>query len=168
MGIRSFPVKVNQRGVAPVPPLSDVSIPAAERLSLLHHECFACGVCNRNGLNLHFEVDQNGLAQAVWQPSAQYRSYPDRVHGGVIATLMDSAIVHALFARGVAGVTAELVIRYLHGVAIDAPVHVSGWVESCRHRVYFCQAEVRQGGVLVVRASARFMEMRLPAPGARS
>jgi len=127
-------------------------------LEELHRDCFACGV-NHSGLNLHFDVGADGVATAVWRPSHAFRSYPDRVHGGVIATLLDSAIVHALFARGVAGVTAELTIRYLQSVNVTDPVHVTGWVESNRHGVYLCCAEVHQAGLLAVRATAKFMAL---------
>jgi len=133
--------------------------PPTGTLKDLHHECFACGIGNHAGLNLHFHLDHDGIANAVWKPSPAFRSYPDRVHGGVIATVLDSSIVHALFAKGVAGVTAELTIRYLHSVTITEPIHVRGWVESHRHGMYRCLAEVHQAGVLAVRASAKFMAM---------
>ncbi|MEI6034357.1 MAG: PaaI family thioesterase [Verrucomicrobiae bacterium] len=132
---------------------------APDALAELHRDCFACGVCNHSGLNLHFDVGADGVATAVWQPSAAFRSYSDRVHGGVIATLLDSAIVHALFAGGVAGVTAELTIRYLQSVNVTDSVHVTGWVESNKHGVYLCSAEVHQAGWLAVRACAKFMAM---------
>ena len=128
-----------------------------------HRACFACGVCNNGGLNLHFEIDSHGMAAAFWQPSPAFQSYPDRVHGGVIATLLDSAIVHALFARNVAGVTAEMTIRYLKSVGLRERVHVTGSVVSVRHGVYLCQAEVHQSGNCAVRASAKFMAMACPA-----
>jgi acyl-coenzyme A thioesterase PaaI-like protein len=131
-----------------------------------HRDCFACGGCNVHGLKLHFEVDENGVAAADWQPSGEFLSYADRVHGGIIATLLDSSMVHALFAQGVAGVTADLTIRYLQGVNIDDPIHVSGWVESTRLGIHLCRAEVRQVGNLVVRASAKFVAM--PDPPAYS
>ena len=129
-----------------------------------HRACFACGVCNSGGLNLHFEIDSNGMASAVWQPTSAFQSYPDRVHGGVIATLLDSAIVHALFARGVAGVTAEMTTRYLKSVGLQESVHVTGTVVSVRHGVYLCQAEVHQNRNCAVRASAKFMAMARPVP----
>jgi hypothetical protein len=30
-----------------------------------HHDCFACGVGNKGGLNLHFEIDSDGMASVV-------------------------------------------------------------------------------------------------------
>lgn len=122
-----------------------------------HHDCFACGGFNVHGLQLHFTVDAHGVASADWQPAPAFMSYADRVHGGVTATLLDSSMVHALFAKGVAGVTAELKIRYLQSLNIHDRVHVSGWVESNRHGVYLCRAAVYQGEVLAVRASAKFL-----------
>jgi len=127
-----------------------------------HRACFACGVCNPAGLKLHFEVDACGMASAVWQPSSAFQSYPDRLHGGVSATLLDSAMVHALSAKGIRGVTAELSIRYLQSVDLEQPLLVTGHVESKLHGVYLCRADVHQGGTHAVRATAKFMAMQPP------
>ena len=139
--------------------MNTIAITETAGLAGLHHDCFACGADNHDGLQLHFEVDANGVAAAAWQPSPVFRSYADRVHGGVIASLLDSAMVHALFARHIAGVTAELTIRYLQSVNLLEPDHVRGWVECERHGVYFCRAEVDQAGALAVRGSAKFLAM---------
>ena len=131
-----------------------------EDLDVSHRECFACGAYNGVGLRLHFEVSGDGVAMARWKPTAAFRSYPDRVHGGVIATLLDSSIVHALFAQGIAGVTAEMTVRYLRGMNVVDEVCVRGWVESTRHGIHFCRAEARQAESLVVKAAAKFMPYR--------
>lgn len=115
-----------------------------------------------DGLNLNFVINTNGMASAVWQPSPAFQSYPDRLHGGVIATLLDSAIVHALFAINVAGVTAELTIRYLKSVGLIDPVRVTGRVISKRHGLYLCEAEIYQNKDCAVRASAKFMTLASP------
>lgn len=131
----------------------------SEKRAELHPQCFACSVCHGHGLNLHFDVGPDGIASAVWKPSDAFGSYPDRIHGGVIATLMDSAMVHALFARDVAGVTAELTVRYQQGVTFHEPVHVTGWVESVRRGIFYCRAEVCQHDRLAAHATAKFMRM---------
>ena len=124
-----------------------------------HQDCFACGAGNDRGLGLRFEIGADGVAMADWQAPAGFRSYPDRLHGGVIATLLDSAMVHALFARGIAGVTAEMKIRYLQKVGLREPLQITASVVSERHGVFTCRADVHQGGVHAARASARFMAM---------
>ena len=125
----------------------------------LHRDCFACGVCNPLGLQLHFEVGEDGVAAATWSPSPEFTSYPDRVHGGIIATLLDSAMVHALFARNVTGVTVESKTRYQKPVKLPDPVRITGWVESVRHGVYLCRAEIQQERKRIVWTEAKFMAM---------
>jgi len=125
----------------------------------LHCGCFACGAANPAGLGLRYEVTAAGIATARWEPTATFRSYDDRIHGGVLATLLDGAMVHALFAAGVVGVTAELTIRYLHSVQVGVPVEVIGWVKSNRFGIYLCAAEIRQANTLAVKAAAKFMAL---------
>lgn len=140
--------------------MKDTNAITTEMLSALrdsHVDCFACGTGNDSGLSLHFEIGADGVASAVWQPLERFRSYANRLHGGVIATLLDCAMVHALFARGVAGVTAEMTVRYLHGIGFQDPLDITGCVVSERHGIMICRADIHQGGVRAVRASAKFM-----------
>lgn len=97
-------------------------------------------------------------------PLAKFKSYPDRLHGGVIATLADSAMVHALFAKGITGVTAEINIRYLEVVALDSPVRITGWVEGGSRRLHRCRAEVSQHGKVAVCATAKFVPLPSEKP----
>lgn len=136
-------------------------IETALEIKETHRGCFACGGGNAGGLRLHFEVDEGGIASAIWQPRDVFQSYPDRVHGGVIATLLDSAMVHALFAQGISGVTAEMNIRYLQSVSLEHPLLVTGYVESKKLGIYLCRADVQQNAAHVVRATAKFMAMPL-------
>jgi acyl-coenzyme A thioesterase PaaI-like protein len=145
-------------------PTADAAASAA--LTELHRECFACGDGSGAGLNLRFAPDADGAATALWVPSPQFKSYPDRVHGGIIATLLDSAIVHALVYRGVTGVTAELTLRYLHSVNLEDAVRLVGWVESSKLGMFLCRAELYQREVLAVRASAKFIAQSFSAPDA--
>ena len=124
-----------------------------------HDHCFACGKLHPAGLGLRFTADANDAVSAFWQPSATYQSYPDRLHGGVVSTLLDCAMVHALFARGVTGVTAELHVRYLRAASLSEPLWITGRVTSQRHSLYFCEAEVFQESLPVARAAAKFMAM---------
>lgn len=99
---------------------------------------------------------------ADWMPAGHHTGYHGQVHGGLIATLADSAMVHALATRGVAGVTAEMNLRYRHPVAPGRPLAVRGEVARSRHGIHYCVAELGQDGRVVVRANAKFMEIRDP------
>lgn len=125
----------------------------------MHPDCHACGASIPTGLKLRFVTDAQGAATADWQPSPAHQSYPDRLHGGVVATLLDAAMVHALFAKGVAGVTAELKIRYTRPVSTRSSLRVTGFHSTTRRGIFDCHAEIHQNGSRVVRADAKFMEM---------
>ena len=124
-----------------------------------HHNCFACGVASESGLGLRFEIDDCGVATADWQPSEYFQSYPDRLHGGIIATLLDCAMVHALFAKGIGGVTAEITIRYLQSVGWQQPLRVVGSFIKERHGLIMCQADIYQDGLHAAHATAKFMRI---------
>ncbi len=126
-----------------------------------HSGCFVCGGGHRSGLHLDCAADGNGGVRAVWQPSADFQSYPDRLHGGIIAALVDGAMVHALRAKGVDGVTAELNIRYLHSAALDRPLEIRATAEVLRHGLCRASALIRQDGRDIVKAAARFMAGRV-------
>ena len=70
-------------------------------------------------------------------------------------------MVHALFARGVNVVTAELHIRYLRAAGLGERLWITGRVVSRRHSLYFCEAEMFQESLPVARAAAKFMMMQL-------
>jgi acyl-coenzyme A thioesterase PaaI-like protein len=122
-----------------------------------HDHCFACGRLHPHGLGLRFTADAIGGVCAIWQPTATHQSYPGRLHGGITSTLLDCAMVHALFLQSITGVTAEIQIRYYQAVNLNDPLRIVGRVVSHRHSLYFCEAEVFQQSVLAARAMAKFM-----------
>jgi acyl-coenzyme A thioesterase PaaI-like protein len=154
----------------PLPPAQTPILAERDSGKDFHKGCFACGVCNPLGLHLHFYVREDGVAAAVWSPTPEYSSYPDRVHGGIIATLLDSAMVHALFAMDVAGVTVESTIRYRNPVKLYEPAHIAGWVDAVRHGLYLCRAEIHQADQRIVWNQAKFMSMpnMEPNPASRN
>lgn len=129
---------------------------------------FACAADGACGMRLRFQIETDGCASADWQPSPEFCSYPDRLHGGAIATLLDSAMLHALFAKGIGGVTAEITIRYRERIDPTRVVYVNGRVDSHRRGIYQCSAELRQADISAVRATAKFMAMKPPVTGRSS
>ena len=123
----------------------------------LHAHCFACAPGNENGLGFVFSADAEEVTHATWQPTPAFQSYDGRIHGGILATLMDASMVHALFARGIAGVTAEMTVRYHAPVVLGAEVSVATRLESQTHGLYRLYAEVHQNGALCAKAHAKFM-----------
>jgi acyl-coenzyme A thioesterase PaaI-like protein len=80
------------------------------------------------------------------------------LHGGVISAILDGAMTHCLLARGRSGVTARLIVRFLHPVAADRPVAVRAWLNDYSPPLYVLESELSQDGKLMARATAKFIE----------
>jgi uncharacterized protein (TIGR00369 family) len=67
------------------------------------------------------------------------------IHGGAIATLIDTVVVPAVgsaYDDFVNMLTIDLQIRYL-GAAVDTDLAAEGWITRRGRSILFCQAEVR-------------------------
>ena len=60
--------------------------------------CFACGQDNPNGLHMRFEVDEEKCL-AYYTPQEQHQSYPGRMHGGLVAVLLDEVTGNYLLCK---------------------------------------------------------------------
>lgn len=143
-----------------------VAAASDERLTALcareHARCFACRPSREDGLGLQFRVQPDGSVAATWTAPSGYESYPDILHGGLIATVLDSAMVHALFARGVVARTGELEIRYRRSVSAGQIVAIRAGLRQAYPPLYHIEAEMRQGENVCARARAKFMASQTP------
>lgn len=81
--------------------------------------CFGCSEKNPIGLQLKFtESDDHLLAN--WKPLETYQGYPNILHGGIIAALLDEIGGWCISVKiGTAGVTSEMTIKYLYPVYLS-------------------------------------------------
>ena len=121
-------------------------------IAACHAGCIACRSRETGGLGLRFAPGPDGSVEAVFTCDAHYQGYPDRLHGGVIAMLLDAAMTHWLFMHGVRGVTAKLNVRYHQPVRIETPAWVRARLVGERPPLHILQAEIVQADD--VRASA--------------
>jgi len=149
---------------------TDPQPPTAAALDALHDAehaaCFACGSPDTSpclGLRFRLSPDTSDVA-AEWRPPVWAIGYGGTVHGGLIATVLDSAMVHALFARGLLARTAELRIRYRHPVLPAAPCELAARLLRIRGPVFELEATLRQAGRLCARATSSFMNTPAPLP----
>ena len=123
-----------------------------------HPRCLMCGATNPLGMKLRFRVEDDGSVLAMFPCRELLQSYPETLHGGVIAALLDAAMTNALFAIGVVAVTAELDVRFVapvrlnHGAVIRASVD-----ETSSHPLYRVRSEIEQDQQTVARGFARFL-----------
>ena len=72
--------------------------------------CFVCGIDNKLSLNAQFLDLEDGSICGLFTTSPEHQGYPDRVHGGVIAAILDETIGRAVQTLNpeIFGVTIEM------------------------------------------------------------
>ena len=123
-----------------------------------HPFCFVCSGSNPMGLALRYERQPDGAVTASFIGHSALEGYPGRLHGGAIASLLDGAMTHCLFAHGIRAVTGELKVRYLGAVAAGEPASVQAWLDSAAHGLFQLRAEIAVAGTVRARATGKFVE----------
>ncbi len=72
--------------------------------------CFVCGPKNPIGLKLVFHFNGKTI-KTEFIPKKEHQGYLDIVHGGIISTLLDEAMVKLAIAMNMPAVTAQIDIR---------------------------------------------------------
>jgi uncharacterized protein (TIGR00369 family) len=127
------------------------------RYAFADHNCFACGDRNPIGMRLHIELGE-GTASTSWTPSDDYVGWEDKVHGGLLATLLDEVMAWAPSSYDSWAVTAEMNIRFRSPADPSERLDARAWVEQRRRRIYHVRGEVRGAdGRMVADARGRFL-----------
>jgi uncharacterized protein (TIGR00369 family) len=125
-----------------------------------HTHCLLCGAQNPIGLRLDFSVQDESTVSASFTGQWLLQGYAGVLHGGVISSLLDAAMTHCLFYRGIEAVTAELLVRYVRPVPVDAPMELRARIVSEIPPLYRLRAELRQAHRIMAYARAKFTPRR--------
>jgi len=123
-----------------------------------HPRCVVCSPANPSGLGLECIVMPDGSVKGEFAGSDVFEGYVGRLHGGVIAALLDGAMTNCLLAHGCEAFTAELTVRYRHPAAAKDRVTVRAWLTESRVPLHLLRAELRQNGQVKATAVGKFME----------
>jgi acyl-coenzyme A thioesterase PaaI-like protein len=130
--------------------------PAQSVRDIAHPGCVACSPTSPIGLRLSFQETPHGV-RTTFECATTFEGYPGVLHGGIIATILDGAMVNALFARGYQAVTAELLVRFRVPVAVQRKAVVEAHVARDLFPLFMTEASLTQDGQLKATASAKFM-----------
>lgn len=122
--------------------------------------CFACGVHNEHGLKLKFAVIDNHV-EAFFETNKRFEGWDNIIHGGIISTLLDEAMSHAVFKlNGATVVTAEMSVRFLKPVHAGKIIKVTGIIDCDCGRIIETSAQIEDEiGTLLAKAKARFFKV---------
>jgi len=122
--------------------------------------CFVCGKDNPRGLKLRFIRDGSAV-KAEFIPDITFAGYRDIVHGGIVSSVLDEAIVWAAYvSEGRFGVTAEINVRFSRPVPIEKMCIVRGRVIESKRRICMCEASLTdKDGSIFAQASGKVLLM---------
>lgn len=123
-----------------------------------HPNCVVCSPANRSGLQLRFEVLEDGSVETTFDCDERFEGYSGLLHGGAISSLLDGAMANCLFAQGRTGLTGELKVRFRKPVAVDRPSRVRAWIDYASAPYFILKAELCQDGRLKAKAVGKFIE----------
>ncbi len=142
---------------------TDVRQRKMKQLQDAHHpRCVVCGVGNKKGLKLTFQVLANGSVEGRVPCRRIFQGYKGLLHGGVISAILDSAMTNCLFAHDVVAVTGELTVRFLYPVPLTRDMVVRANIRESSPPLHYMEAQLTQNNRVVARASAKFVTAKPP------
>jgi len=126
----------------------------------LHKNCFACGLNNGNGLGLKFYRHEDGTIFGSFFADPKYEGYSGIIHGGIVATLLDSAMTHCLLMEGIPALTGRLSIKYSTPIRTGTDVKLEARVVDQLHEMFILEGKALVNGKKVASAEAKYRTMK--------
>jgi acyl-coenzyme A thioesterase PaaI-like protein len=124
--------------------------------------CLVCGRGNPHGLRLSLHVDPaTGIVTVPYTPMADHIGFEGIIHGGVIATVLDEAMVWAATWAGKRFcVCGELSVRFKESATVGVPLLITARVDLKRSKLIAASGEVaRSDGIVLAIATAKYIPL---------
>ena len=122
--------------------------------------CFVCGKKNDAGLRADFEFDAgNRSLRGTFTPRTEHEGWEGIVHGGIIAALLDEAMVKLAAHLGMAVVSAEMTVKFKAPAKPGERIAVQGAIVDSRNRLVLAEASVRRGPVVIAEATGKLLKI---------
>ncbi|MCP4582643.1 MAG: PaaI family thioesterase [candidate division Zixibacteria bacterium] len=125
--------------------------------SIQSQNCFVCGSENPIGLNVPFICDSES-ASAEFTPGSDYCGFDGIVHGGILFTLVDEAMMHLIHSNEIKAITSEIKIRMKTFARANEKLRVTANSLNAGRHLVKCSAEISgPTGAIVCRAEGKFL-----------
>lgn len=111
--------------------------------------CFACGMDNPSGLRLEFRGG-NGKVISEFIPQKAHQGFKDIVHGGIITTVLDEAMVKAAMSLGIEALTAEISVRFKMPLPVGEKAFIEAEIKKIGNRLVETYARISKADASVV------------------
>jgi uncharacterized protein (TIGR00369 family) len=121
--------------------------------------CFVCGPKNPIGLKLHFDFNGKTI-KTEFTPQKEHQGYLNIVHGGIISTLLDEAMVKLALSMEIPAVTAHMEIRFKKALKVGEKLTVQAEILSETKKMLQTYAKaVRQDNVIIGDARGKLVKV---------
>ncbi len=121
--------------------------------------CFVCGKKNPIGLKLDFSFDGKTI-KTEFVPQKEHQGYFNIVHGGIISTLLDEAMVKLAIEMGMPAVTARMDIRLRKALDVGKKITVQAEILRDTKKILEVHAKaVTEDNVVVADATGKLMKI---------
>ncbi len=108
--------------------------------------CFVCGDKNPVGLKLRLRMDaERGESASEVTFAPHFQGWAGIVHGGLLATVLDEALIYAAGARGFKCVTGEVTVRYVKPASTGVTYVLRGRFVEDKGRIVLAESVLLDG-----------------------
>jgi len=108
--------------------------------------CFVCGEKNPFGLKIHPRMDpERGGSDAEVTFAEHFQGWAGIIHGGLVAAVLDEAMIYAARAKGFTCVTGEITVRFIKPVSTGIPYRLKGRFLEDKGRIVLAESELLDG-----------------------
>ncbi len=133
-------------------------------ISSEYPNCFVKEEKNPRGLRVKFH-QEGEKAKASVMLDATLEGYQGVVHGGILSSLLDEALIYAgYFAIGQFTVTGELKVRFLKPTPTGGPYSVEGKIKERKGRILLGESQItNDGGIVFAKAEGKLFVIESPS-----
>ena len=123
--------------------------------------CFVCGEKNPAGLKLRLRTNpERGESAAEVTFTEDFQGWAGIVHGGLVATVLDEAMIYAAGAKGLKCVTGEMTVRFVKPASTGVTYALKGRFLEDKGRIVLAESVLVDGdGKEVARATGKLFKI---------
>src|SRR5437773_9805367 len=108
--------------------------------------CLVCGRANPHGLHLSLHADPtSNLVTTTFTPTRDHIGFEGIIHGGLLATVLDEAMVWAATWRIKRFcVCGEMTVRFRESAVVNEPLTVTAKVDQARTTLVLTSGQVQR------------------------
>jgi len=136
------------------PPKEPLPTPLADNY------CFVCGKDNPRGFKIEVSYcDEELAAETELSLAREFQGWADVIHGGILATLLDEMMAHAVWRFAGPGLTLSLEVRFHAPLKPREQVRVRGVLHPANGSRRLAEAEIIRlaDGARIASGKSRFL-----------